>query len=241
MKSAVSLLLLAALLSVALVPGASAAPLTASWQIETRNESGETTTTFEPDSILNITIYPPQSLATGGIRSLIVWSQADSKELVRYSLGYYANGNQTETPKNVSVNLGAFYSLIRGDNLLLQIRSPIEAVEFTAAISVSVDVEALLEEQKQFLLSLWSRQQRDIEYLRWQLDEAVRTLNNYLMVLGIVIGFVVAYVTRDHWLNKKRKDEVEKSTTEFEQFLEAFILEHYQSGDKGSQVKPVEA
>lgn len=220
------------------VPSASAVSLTSSWQIETYNESVKTTE-FEAKSFLNISVYPPQTLATGGVRLLTVYSQAEQIEIARYSLGYYpSGGNQTETPRNISVNLGAFPQLIHGDTLLLQILDPVDAVEFTAAISVSEDIDALLEAERKLFLGLFGDLEKEIALLRWQIGETGRTLTNYILVLGIVMGVMVAYITRDTWLNRKRKDDEQKSTTEFEAFLETFVLERYQSGDqKEEEVK----
>jgi len=238
MKAAAVWIILAMMMApLLLLPSASAVTLTSSWQIEARNSQNETTSEFEAKSIMNITVYPPSSLVAGGVRSLIIHSQSKGDEIARYSLGYYSSGNQAGTAKNVSVNLGVFPDLIHGDTLLIQVRNPSDQVEFTTGISVGEDIEALLEEQRQLFLGLWGQQQRDIEYLEWQLGEAVRTMNNYLMMLGIVIGFVIAYVTRDRWLSRKRKDEEAKSVNEFENFLEAFILERYQSGDQKGEVK----
>jgi hypothetical protein len=211
----------------------SAATLTASWQIETRNEKNETTTQFEAKGFLNITVYPPTSLTTGGVRSLIVYSEKNKNELARYPLGYYSSGNQTSaTAKTVSVNFGAFSGLIHGDTLSLQIRDPTDRIEFTTAVSVSQDVEALINSAMSVALGRIADLQRQIDYLAWQVEETARVLTNYILMLGIVIGFIVAYSTRDRWLNRKRKDEETKSTTEFENFLETFVLERYQTGDQ---------
>ena len=53
----------------------------------------------------------------------------------------------------------------------------------------------------------------------------------YIAVMGIVIAFLVAYSTRDLWYSKRKRTEQEKSDSEFEQFLEAFIVERHSAGD----------
>ena len=239
MKSvAITILMLSVLLlPLLLAPSASAAvTLTGSWQIETRNELNETTTQFQAKGFLNITVYPPSTLITGGVRSVTV---SGDEELARYSLGYYSSGMQNDSsPKKVSFNLGAFPELIHGATLLVQIRGPTDAVEFSAAVSVREDIEALLEQQRQLFFGALGDLQRKIDYLSWQVDEMGRNLTNYIITLGVVIGFIVAYVTRDRWLNRKRKDDEDKSATEFEVFLETFVLERYQTGDlKEHEVK----
>jgi len=227
------LAMLAIMIMTALGAGAASAatvPQTAQWQIITMRGLNETTQ-FEAKDLLNITVYAPRTLATGSIRNLIIYSQEQKQELARYTLGFYSSGNQTNPARNVSVNLGAFPALIRGDTLLLQIQNSASGVEFTTAISIAVDINGLLDQQKQFFLGMIGAQKTDIDLLRWELGNAVDTQNRYIMMLAIVMGIVVAYVTRDQWLHKKRKTEEEKSTTEFEKFLEAYVADTYAAGD----------
>ena len=234
MKAKVLVFAFVMLLFVPLSVGAtSAVTLTASWQIITADIGGNLTSTFNASQTMNITVYPPETLTIGGIRSLVVWSTEQANELTRYTLGYYASGkNQSADPHSVAVNLGAFPRLIHGDTLLIQIRGVGDVIESTTAVSIQQDVDALLNELKKTMFGMIGNLQNDLDFLRVTTNYALDLQNRYL--IGMVIAFVilVAYVTRDKWFSRKKIAEQTKSNSEFEAFLEAFILERYSPGDK---------
>jgi len=209
-----------------------AAALTSSWQIVTKDTGGNATNAFQATSIMNVTILPPGSLTIGGVRSLVVWSTTQKAEFTRYTLGYYPSGsNQSQVPKNLVINLGAFSSLINGDTLLLQIRSSTDSIEFTTAVTVQVDFKALLKQQQDYFYGLFNDLQNQIYKQGYEMSSEIDTLMRYIAVMGIVIAFLVAYSTRDLWYSKRKRTEQEKSDSEFEQFLEAFIVERHSAGD----------
>ena len=70
----------------ALAPSVSAAQ-TDSWQVIPMDKDHTVTYTFEAASTLNITIYAPRDVVTGGVRTLVLFSQKQATELSRYSLG----------------------------------------------------------------------------------------------------------------------------------------------------------
>lgn len=230
------MLVLALLLVPAMmVPSASAAQ-TNSWQIIPLTSNRTVSYTFEPSKTMNVTVYAPRNLTTGGVRSLALFSQKQGSELSRYSLGYFSSGVQPYTAHNVSINLRAFPQLIHGDTLLLQVRNPSEVVEGYAAVTVAVDIEALLKEQRDLFYALWAAQQNTIQQMRNEMANLIDTANRYIMMLAIALAFVIAYVTRDRWYNRKRIEEEEKSASDFEQFLIEYVSERYAPGDtKGSQ------
>ena len=237
MKAVWSLAILAVLLVGLMVPHAASAALTSSWQIITK-EGGNTTNKFEAKDIMNITVLSPQSIPVGGVRSLIVWSTSESKELTRYSLGYYPSGsNQSAIPRNLTINLGAFPQLIHGDTLLLQIRSVSEAVEYTTAVTVAVDVDALLKQQADTFYGLIQGLRQDMAQQNYAFQMALDSDTKYIEVMAVIIIFLAAYTTKDMWYGRKKATEQVKSEGEFEQFLEALIVERHSAGDKSAEVE----
>ncbi|TLZ48526.1 MAG: hypothetical protein E6K18_08795 [Methanobacteriota archaeon] len=187
---------------------------------------------------MNITVLAPQSISVGGVRSLIVWSTTQSKELTRYSLGYYPSGaNQSATPRNLSINLGAFVQLIHGDTLLLQIRNVADSIEYTTAVSVAVDVDALLKQQADTFYGLLQGLRQDMAQQNYVFQMALDSDTKYIEVMAVIIIFLAAYTTRDMWYGRKKVTEQVKSESEFEQFLEALIVERHTAGDKSSEVE----
>lgn len=242
-----SLVALALLLALVFAPLSSAATpasaLTSSWQIAAKNQYGNVTTTFESSDRMNLSILPPLTIQLSGIRSLSIYSQKTSTELARYYLGYYASGNQTvkvgnatrdPAPHNVSVNLAA-YSLNYGDTLMLDIIDPSNATEYSTAVTIQINIDAIINNLRNTFAGQIYGLQGQINGLNYELQLAIDTENRYLIMIVVLVGILAAYVTREKWFGKKRKGEEEKAATEFEQFMETFILERYESGDKKKQ------
>ena len=237
MKAVWSLAILAVLL-VGLVIPHTASALTSSWQIITKDSGGNTTNKFEAKSIMNITVLPPQSIPVGGVRSLVVWSTTQGKELTRYSLGYYPSGaNQSAVQRNLTINLGAFVQLIHGDTLLLQVRNVADAIEYTTAVTVAVDVDALLKQQADTFYGLLQGLRQDMAQQNYVFQVALDTDTKYIEVLAVIMIILAAYTTKDMWYGRKKVTEQVKSEGEFEQFLEALIVERHTAGDKSTEVE----
>ena len=103
--------------------------------------------------------------------------------------------------------------------------------EFTTAVTVQVDFKALLKQQQDYFYGLFNDLQNQIYKQGYEMSSEIDTLMRYIAVMGIVIAFLVAYSTRDLWYSKRKRTEQEKSDSEFEQFLEAFIVERHSAGD----------
>src|SRR5205823_15129630 len=78
-----------------------------------------------------------------------------------------------------------------------------------SAVSIAVDIQALLDQQKAFFLGLIQSQNGRIDLLEWSLGNAVDSMNRYLMMLAIVVAIVVAYVTRDQWRSEEHTSELQ--------------------------------
>jgi hypothetical protein len=244
LRTGLSLIALALLFALVFAPLSSAATapskLTASWQIAMKNGYGNTTTTFESTDKMNLSILPPMMLQLAGVRSLSIYSQRQESELARYYLGYYSSGNQTikvgndtedPTPRNISVNL-ASYSLSRGDTLMLNIVDPANVTEFSTAVTIEIDIDAIINNLRNTFAGQIYALQNQITVLKYELGLAIDTVNRYIVMVVVLVGILAAYVTREKWFGKKRKGEEEKAATEFEQFMMTFITERYETGDR---------
>jgi hypothetical protein len=222
MKVNAAILMAALLLVVTLVPSTASAaappPQGPNWVILTFKD-GNLTSSFTATSLLNVSVYAPKTISAGSVRSLVLYSQAQKAEMVRYTLGYFGSGNQTNKAYNTSINLGAFNSLIRGDTILIQIQNSANVVEASSAVSVAVDVAALLDQQKQFFLGIINANDARYANLFWQLSQTIELQGRYLLMLAIIVAILYAYSTREYWLTKRKRTEEAKSANEFETFV----------------------